>query len=182
MATRVTRRAGSASLHWHGSRHGQPSVIADIMQKMKDLISAAFVATLILGSLAGCKPHAGPSKATGQSMGFLGLAEGANTEALIQALKINHFERIEGKNFQQVLPIDTPYRGYEGLVVLRDTTAKAPNEVLVGVGPDTVMWSSSHKITGDDGIAEWKAHVQKRIATVEQLSASLSRSEEENKK
>lgn len=115
-------------------------------------------------------------------MGFLGLAEGANTEALIQALKINHFERIEGKNFQQVLPIDTPYRGYEGLVALRDTTAKAPNEFLVGVGPDTVMWSSSHKITGDDGIAEWKAHVQKRIATVEQLSASLSRSEEENKK
>ncbi len=29
MATRVMLRAGSASLHWHGSRHGQPSVIAD---------------------------------------------------------------------------------------------------------------------------------------------------------
>ena len=25
--------AGSASLHWHGSRHGQPSVIADVRQK-----------------------------------------------------------------------------------------------------------------------------------------------------
>jgi hypothetical protein len=33
MATRVTLRAGSASLHWHGSRHGQPSVISDVRQK-----------------------------------------------------------------------------------------------------------------------------------------------------
>jgi hypothetical protein len=33
MATRVTPRAGSASLHWHESRHGQPSVIADVRQK-----------------------------------------------------------------------------------------------------------------------------------------------------
>ena len=30
MATRVMLRAGFASLHWHGSRHGQPSVIADV--------------------------------------------------------------------------------------------------------------------------------------------------------
>jgi hypothetical protein len=37
MATRVTPRAGSASLHWHGSRHGQPSVIADVRQNMRGL-------------------------------------------------------------------------------------------------------------------------------------------------
>jgi hypothetical protein len=30
MATRVTPRADSASLRWHESRHGQPSVIADV--------------------------------------------------------------------------------------------------------------------------------------------------------
>ncbi len=28
-------RAGSASLHWHGSRHGQPSVIADVGRQKK---------------------------------------------------------------------------------------------------------------------------------------------------
>jgi hypothetical protein len=31
--TRVTLLAGSASLHWHESRHKQPSVIADIRKK-----------------------------------------------------------------------------------------------------------------------------------------------------
>ena len=31
--TRVTPRADSASLRWHESRHGQPSVIADVSQK-----------------------------------------------------------------------------------------------------------------------------------------------------
>ncbi len=30
MATRVMLRASSASLHWHGSRHEQPSVIEDV--------------------------------------------------------------------------------------------------------------------------------------------------------
>jgi hypothetical protein len=33
MATRVTPRADSASLRWHESRHGQPSVIADVRKK-----------------------------------------------------------------------------------------------------------------------------------------------------
>lgn len=33
MATRVMLHAGSASLHWHGSRHGQPSVIADVRHR-----------------------------------------------------------------------------------------------------------------------------------------------------
>ena len=33
MATRVMLRAGSASLHWHGSCHRQPSVIADVGRK-----------------------------------------------------------------------------------------------------------------------------------------------------
>jgi hypothetical protein len=93
-------------------------------------------------------------------------------EAFIEALKKNDFEMIEGKNFQQILPVDTQYRGYEGLVALRDTTAKPPNEFVVGVGPDTVTWFSSHDITGDDAVAEWEAHVQKRIALVERLAAN----------
>jgi hypothetical protein len=35
MATRVTRPADSASLHWHGSRHRQPSVIADVAKNTR---------------------------------------------------------------------------------------------------------------------------------------------------
>jgi len=105
-------------------------------------------------------------------MGSAGLAEGADTEALIQALQQNDFEMIEGKNFQQILPGDTQYRGYEGLVALRDTTAKTPNEFVVGVGPDTVIWFKSHDVSGDDVIADWEAHVQKRIALVERLAAN----------
>ena len=105
-------------------------------------------------------------------MGSVGLAEGADTEALIKALQQNDFEMIEGKNFQQILPGDTQYRGYEGLVALRDITAKTPNEFVVGVGPDTVMWFKSHDISGDDAIADWEAHVQKRIALVERLAAN----------
>ncbi|MFK7851784.1 MAG: hypothetical protein AB8D78_12485 [Akkermansiaceae bacterium] len=139
---------------------------------MQKLIPVVIVAILALGSLFGCKPHAGPSNSTGQSMGSAGLAEGADTEALIQALKQNDFEMIEGKNFQQILPSGTPYRGYEGLVALRDTTAKTPNEFVVGVGPDTVMWFKSHDISGDDAIADWEANVQNRIALVERLVAN----------
>jgi hypothetical protein len=139
---------------------------------MKKLIPAVIVAILALGSLLGCKPHAGPSTLTGQSMGSAGLPEGADTEALIQGLKQNDFAMIEGKNFQQILPADTTYRGYEGLVALRDTTAKTPNEFVVGVGPDTVMWFKSHDISGDEAIADWEAHVQKRIALVERLAAN----------
>ena len=105
-------------------------------------------------------------------MGSAGLAEGADTEALIQALKQNDFEMIEGKNFQQILPADAHYRGYDGLVALRDTTAKAPNEFVVGVGPDMVMWFKSHDISGDDAIAVWEGHVQKRISLVERLAAN----------
>jgi hypothetical protein len=90
-------------------------------------------------------------------------------EALIQSLQKNDFEKLEGKNFQQILPVDTPYRGYEGLVALRDTTAKTPNEFVVGVGPDTLMWFTSHDITGDDAIPEWEAHVKKRTDLVKRL-------------
>ena len=106
-------------------------------------------------------------------MGSAGLAEGADTEALIQALKQNEFEMIEGKNFQQILPIDTQYRGYEGLVALRDTTARMPNQFVVGVGSGPVMWFKSHDIAGDDAIADWETHVQKRIALVERLAANM---------
>jgi len=141
-------------------------------ERMKKLIPVVIVAILALGSLFGCKPHAGPSTLTGQSMGSAGLAEGADTESLIQELKQNDFEMIEGKNFQQFLPGDTQHRGYDGLIALRDTTAKTPNELVVGVGPDTVMWFKSHDISGDDAIADWEAHVQKRIALIERLAAN----------
>jgi hypothetical protein len=139
---------------------------------MKKLTPVVIVAILALGSLLACKPHASSSKSTGRSMGSAGLAEGADTEAFIQALQKNDFEMIEGKNFQQILPGDTQYRGYEGLVALRDTTTKSPNEFVVGVGSGTVMWFKSHDISGDDAIADWEAHVQKRIALVERLAAN----------
>lgn len=105
-------------------------------------------------------------------MGSAGLAKRADTEALIQAFKHHDFEMIDGKNFQQILPANTKYRGYEGLVALRDTTAKMPNELVVGVGPDTVVWFKSHVISGEEAIADWEAHVQKRIALVERLAAN----------
>jgi hypothetical protein len=133
--------------------------------------SVAIVAILALGSLIGCKPHAGPSKSTGQSMGSAGLAAGVGTEALIQALQKNDFERIEGKTFDQIVPGDTQSRGYEGLVALRDTTAKPPNEFVVGVGPESLIWFKSHDISGEEAIADWEAHVRKRIALVERLAA-----------
>lgn len=139
---------------------------------MKKLSPFVTVAILALGSLSGCKPHAGPSKSTAQSIGSAGLAEGADTEALIQALKQHDFEMVEGKTFEQIVPGNTPSRGYEGLIALRDTTAKAPNEFVVGVGPDTVIWFKSHKASGDDAMADWEAHVQKRIALVERLAAN----------
>jgi len=47
MATRVTLRAGSASLHWHGSRHGQPSVIADVSKNMSPLRQLILISSLL---------------------------------------------------------------------------------------------------------------------------------------
>lgn len=105
-------------------------------------------------------------------MGSAGLADGADIEKLIQALQQNDFEMIERKTFDQIVPDDTQSRGYEGLVTLRDTTAKTPNEFLVGVGPDTVIWFKSHDVSGDDAIADWEAHVHKRIALVKRLAAN----------
>ena len=108
-------------------------------------------------------------------MGSAGLVEGADTDALIQALQQNDFEMIEGKSFQQILPGDMQHRGHERLVALRDTTARTPNEFVVGVGPDTVLWFKSHDVSGD-AIADWEAHVQKRIALVERLAGSKQQS------
>jgi hypothetical protein len=147
------------------------AILADETTKMKKLLPVAIVAILALGGFFGCKPHAGPSKSTGQSMGSAGLAAGVGTEALIQALQNNDFERIEGKTFDQIVAGDTQSRGNQGLVALRDTTAKPPNEFVVGVGPDTVTWFKSHDISRDDAIADWDAHVQKRIALVERLAS-----------
>ncbi len=137
---------------------------------MKKPTTVAIVAILAFGSLLGCNPHAGPAESKGSGLGSVEMT--VPSEELVQALQKNDFEMIAGKNFQQVLPVDTPYTGYEGLVALRDRSAKAPNQFVVGVGPDTVMWFKSHDITGDEAIAEWEAHVQKRIALVERLAAN----------
>lgn len=134
------------------------------------IISVATVAILALASLPLFKAPDQPATSKGSSWGSGEIA--VAPEALIQALQINDFDMIEGKNFQQILPADTPYRGYEGLVALRDTTATTPNEFVVGVGPDMVMWFRSQDITGDDAIVKWETHVQKRLALVERLSAN----------
>jgi hypothetical protein len=153
----------------HEGRVGSASTFCKNMKKYNHI---AIYAILALGSLAGCnKPHASPPKSTGQSLGSTVLAEGVNTEALIQALKQNDFELVEGKTFEQMVPSDTKSRGFKGLVAVRDTTAKSPNEFVVGVGPDTVIWFQSHDESGD-AIADWEAHVQKRIALVERLAAN----------
>ena len=93
------------------------------------------------------------------------------TEALILALQKNGFETIEGKTFEQFVPDDTQSRDYSGVIALRDTTAKFPNEIILGVGSDAVFWFESHNVSGD-AIADWEAHVQKRIALVERLAAN----------
>ncbi|MFZ9937772.1 MAG: hypothetical protein ACO3JG_12070 [Luteolibacter sp.] len=130
----------------------------------------AIYAILALGSLAGCnKPHAGPQRSTGQSLGSAAVPAGVDTEALIQDLTQNDFELVDGKTFEQTVPAETKSRGFEGLVAARDTTVKSPNEFVVGVGPDTVIWFQSHDESGK-AIAEWNAHVQKRIALIERLA------------
>jgi hypothetical protein len=142
-----------------------------LCKEMKKYNYITIYAILALGSLAGCnKPHASPQKSTGQSLGSAALPAGVDTEALIQSLKQNDFELVEGKTFEQIVPADTKSRGFEGLVAVRDTTAKSPNEFVVGVGPDTVIWFQSHDESGG-AIADWNAHVQKRTALIERLAA-----------
>ena len=141
------------------------------MEKMKKVTPIIVVAILVLGSLLGCKPYDVPAKSTGSRLGSTGMAEGVTTEALIQALQQNGFEVVEGETFEQIVPVDTPSRGdYAGLVALTDTTAKRPNEFVVGVGPEGVIWFESHDISGDDAIKDWEAHIEKRIHLVEDKS------------
>jgi hypothetical protein len=139
-------------------------------KKMKKLTPTVIVAILTLVSLISCKPNDVPAKSKGHS---LGSAENAvTTEALIQVLQQNDFDLIEGKTFDEILPDDIPSDAYVGMVALRDTTAGTPNEFLVGVGPDIVIWFKSHNVSGNDAIADWEVHVQKRIALVERLAAN----------
>jgi hypothetical protein len=138
---------------------------------IKKLAHIAILAILVLGGISVCKPHAGPPKSIGQSLGSAELAEGVGTGAFILALQQNGFETIEGKTFEQFVPDDTQSRAYSGVIALRDTIAKYPNEIVVGVGSDAVFWFESHNVSGD-AIAEWEAHVQKRIALVERLAAN----------
>jgi hypothetical protein len=139
---------------------------------MKTLSTILIVAILGLGLFSGCKPHGSPAKSTGRSMGSAGIAEGVTAELLIQALHRNDFETIQDKTFEQIVPSSLSSSAYTGLVALRDTTIKEPNELVVAIGPDTVIWLKSHEISGNDAIADWEAHVQKRIALVEQLAAN----------
>ena len=139
---------------------------------MKTLTTILIVATLGLGLFSGCKPHGSPAKSTGRSLGSAGIAEGVTAEALIHALHRNDFETIQDKTFEQIVPSSLSSKAYTGLVALRDTTIKEPNELVVAVGPDTVIWFKSHDISGNDAIADWEAHVQKRIALVGRLAAN----------
>jgi len=139
---------------------------------MKTLAAISIVAILGFGLISGCKPHGSQAKSTGQSLGSAGIAEGVTAEALIQALHRNDFATIQDKTFEQIVPSALSSSAYTGLVALRDTTIKEPNELVVAIGPDTVIWFKSHDISGNDAIANWEAHVQKRIALVERLAAN----------
>lgn len=136
---------------------------------MKKLTPTVIVAILTLGSLIGCKPNDVPAKSKGYSLGSA--ANAASTEALIQSFQQNGFEIISGKTFDQILPADIPSGAYVGMVALRDMTAKPPNEFVVGVRSDTVLWFESHDVS-DDAIADWKAHLKKQTDLVKQLAAS----------
>jgi len=105
-------------------------------------------------------------------LGSAGIAGGVTAEALVQALHRNDFETIQDKTFEQIVPTSLSSSAYTGLVALRDTSIKEPNELVVAIGPDTVIWFKSHEISGNDAIADWDAHVQKRIALVELLAAN----------
>jgi hypothetical protein len=48
MATRVMLHAGSASLHWHGSRHRQPSVIADVRKNNMSIYQPTAYALIVM--------------------------------------------------------------------------------------------------------------------------------------
>ena len=139
---------------------------------MKTLTTILIVASLGLGLFSGCKSHSSSAKSTGRSLGSAGIAEGVTAEALIQALHRNDFETIQDKTFEQIVPSSLSSNAYTGLVALRDTTIKEPNELVVAIGPDTVIWFKSHDISGNDAIADWEAHVQKRTALVERLAAN----------
>lgn len=128
----------------------------------------AMSAILALASLPSCKPPDYPAKSQGSGLGSEDMRVAA--DVLIEDLKKNDFEVINGKNFQQILPADTSSSGDEGLVALRDTTAAPPNEFIVGVGPDTLIWHQSHNITGKNAIAEWDRHVLERIDLVKRLA------------
>ena len=139
---------------------------------MKKLTAILIVAILGLGLFSSCKPQGSPAKSTGRSLGSAGIAEGVTAEALIQDLHRNDFETIQDKTFEQIVPSALSSSAHTGLVALRDTTIKKPNELVVAIGPDTVIWFKSHDISGNDAIANWEAHVQKRIALVERLAAN----------
>ena len=136
---------------------------------MKKPTPTVIAAILTLGSLIGCKPNDFPAKSKGHSLGSA--ANEVSNEALVQSFQQNGFEMIAGKTFDQILPDDIPSSAYVGMVALRDATAKPPNEFVVGVGSDTVLWFESHDTSGD-AIADWKAHLKKQTDLVKQLAAS----------
>jgi hypothetical protein len=143
---------------------------------MKKLTPVAMIAILAIGSLSGCKPQPhgrpGTAKETGSSWGSAGLAEGVTTEALIQSLQNSGFELIEGKTFGQMAGGASQYPEYAGVVALRDTTFKGASKLIVGVGPNGVMWFESRDLSGEAAILEWQAHFRKRVELVEQLAAN----------
>jgi hypothetical protein len=139
--------------------------------KMKNAVPVVMGAILAIAGLAGCKPHGVPAKSSGSSLKSVNLAAGVTPEALIQAFQQNGFEAFDGSTFEQFVPSDAQSRAYIGVVALRDTNVKGPNEFVVGVGSEAVFWYESHDLSGN-GIADWETHIKKRIDLVEKLAAS----------
>jgi len=118
------------------------------------------------------KPPDQPAHSKGTSLSSLHRPEGVATETLIQSFNQNGFESVDGKNFDDFLSEDSPYRDRFGdPLVLRDTTVDTPNKFFIGIEKDTILLFKSHDITGDDAITDWQEQIETRSNLVKKLSA-----------
>jgi hypothetical protein len=101
MATRVTPRAGSASLHWHESRHGQPSVIADVSKKYTMKTSILILTTILT---------AAPFSYSQERVIIRGSDNAVNAPSTTDSLSRNYAITVAGA-LGQSDPIDVTLRG-----------------------------------------------------------------------
>ena len=148
--------------------------------KIQKNLPLSIFAILALGSLSGClKPRAVPAVpavpavlTTDKGYKLSSHCIGVSPSAFIQALKQNGFETIEGKTFEQFVPDKdlSRSRGFVGIVALRDTTVKEPNEFIVGVGSDTVTLLELKSYTvSNDHFKGYYDHINRRIDLVKKL-------------